>query len=76
MVKETPGEPSPAKRSKAGRVRKRCKLKSPLKLVDEFADKGVPISEPKIDDEEANFQRGVELSLKDLEARNQGPAHK
>ncbi|GKC48799.1 hypothetical protein Tco_1071544 [Tanacetum coccineum] len=38
MVKETPDEPSPAKRSKAGLVGKRRKLKSPLKLVDEFAD--------------------------------------
>ncbi|GJS80744.1 retrovirus-related pol polyprotein from transposon TNT 1-94 [Tanacetum coccineum] len=38
LVKETPDEPSPAKRSKAGLVGKRRKPKSPLKLVDEFAD--------------------------------------
>ncbi|GKD58461.1 hypothetical protein Tco_1295970, partial [Tanacetum coccineum] len=68
-------EPSPAKRSKGGLVGKRHKPKSPLKLVDEFADEGVPISKPRIDDEEADYQRGVELSLKDLEARNQGPTH-
>ncbi|GJX72229.1 hypothetical protein Tco_0309400 [Tanacetum coccineum] len=74
LVKETPDEPSPAKRSKGGLVGKRRKPKSPLKLVDEFADEGVPITEPRIDDEEADFQRGIELSLKDLEARNQGPA--
>ncbi|GKA21503.1 retrovirus-related pol polyprotein from transposon TNT 1-94 [Tanacetum coccineum] len=73
LVKETLDEPSPAKRSKGGLVGKRRKPKSPLKLVDEFADKGVPISEPRIDDEEADYQRAVELSLKDLEARNQGP---
>ncbi|GJX22136.1 hypothetical protein Tco_0226581 [Tanacetum coccineum] len=74
LVKETPDEPSPAKRSKGGLVGKRRKPKSPLKLVDEFADEGVPISEPRVDDDEADYQRGVELSLKDLEARNQGPA--
>ncbi|GKC89500.1 hypothetical protein Tco_1150149, partial [Tanacetum coccineum] len=34
-----------------------------------------PILEPRVDDEEADYQRGVELSLKDLEARNQGLAH-
>ncbi|GJV41021.1 hypothetical protein Tco_1419461, partial [Tanacetum coccineum] len=68
-------EPSPAKRSKGGLVGKRRKPKSPLKLVDEFVDEGVPILEPRVDDEEADYQRGVELSLKDLEARNQGLAH-
>ncbi|GKD90930.1 hypothetical protein Tco_1366437, partial [Tanacetum coccineum] len=74
MVKGTPDEPSPAKRSKGGLVGKRRKPKSPLKLVDEFADEGFPITKPRIDDEEANFQRGIELSLNDLEARNKGPA--
>nr|GEU89108.1 retrovirus-related Pol polyprotein from transposon TNT 1-94 [Tanacetum cinerariifolium] len=74
LVKETPDEPSPGKRLKGGLVEKRRKPKSPLNLVDEFADEGVPIIEPKIDDEEANFQRGIKLSLKDLEASNQGPA--
>ncbi|GJS66122.1 retrovirus-related pol polyprotein from transposon TNT 1-94 [Tanacetum coccineum] len=74
LVKETPDEPSPAKRSKAGLVGKRRKPKSRLKLVNEFADESVPILEPRIDDEEADYQRSVELSLKDLEAKNQGPA--
>ncbi|GJZ23435.1 hypothetical protein Tco_0560894 [Tanacetum coccineum] len=57
-----------------GKVTKKRKPKSPLKLVDEFADEGVPISEPRIDDEEDDNQKAVELSLKDLEAKNQGPA--
>ncbi|GJY28244.1 hypothetical protein Tco_0404011, partial [Tanacetum coccineum] len=74
LVKETPDEPSLANRSKAGLVGKRRKPKSPLKLVDEFVDEGVPISKPRIDDEEADYQRDVELSLKDLEVKNQGPA--
>nr|GEU39038.1 hypothetical protein [Tanacetum cinerariifolium] len=38
LVKETPDEPSPAKRSKASLVGKRRKRKSPVKLVDEFSD--------------------------------------
>nr|GEZ42139.1 retrovirus-related Pol polyprotein from transposon TNT 1-94 [Tanacetum cinerariifolium] len=74
LVKVTPDEASPAKRSKVGRVGKRRKPKSLLKLVDEFTDEGVPIVKPRLDDEESNLQQGIELSLKDLEARNQGPA--
>nr|GEX35931.1 retrovirus-related Pol polyprotein from transposon TNT 1-94 [Tanacetum cinerariifolium] len=74
LVKVTPDEPSPAKRSKASLVGKRRKPKSPLKLVNEFANEGVPIAEPRLDDEESDLQRGIELSLKDLEARNRGPA--
>ncbi|GJU63786.1 retrovirus-related pol polyprotein from transposon TNT 1-94 [Tanacetum coccineum] len=74
LVKETPDEPSPAKRSKAGLVGKRRKPKSPLKLVDEFVDEGVHMSEPRIVDEEADYQRAMELSLKDLMAKTQGPA--
>ncbi|GKD98670.1 hypothetical protein Tco_1382567, partial [Tanacetum coccineum] len=71
---ETPDAPSPTKRSKADKRTKKCKPKSPLKLVDEFADEGVPISEPRIADKEVDYQKAVELSLKDLEAKNQGPA--
>nr|GEW26611.1 putative ribonuclease H-like domain-containing protein [Tanacetum cinerariifolium] len=74
LVKVTPDEPLPAKRLKAGLVGKMYKPKSPLKLVDKSADEGVPIAEPRLDDEEADLQRGIELSLKDIEARNQGPA--
>ncbi|GJU19745.1 retrovirus-related pol polyprotein from transposon TNT 1-94, partial [Tanacetum coccineum] len=74
LVKETPDEPLPAKRSKAGLVGKRRKTKSPLKLVDEFADEDIPMSKPRIVDEEADYQWAMELSLKDLEAKTQGPA--
>ncbi|GJY26735.1 retrovirus-related pol polyprotein from transposon TNT 1-94 [Tanacetum coccineum] len=74
LVKETSDAPSPAKRSKAGKVTKKRKPKSPLRLVGEFANEGIPISEPRINDEEADYQRAVELSLKDLEEKNQGPA--
>ncbi|GJS74704.1 retrovirus-related pol polyprotein from transposon TNT 1-94 [Tanacetum coccineum] len=56
LVKETPDEPSPAKRSKGGLVGKRRKPKSPLKLVDEPSDEGVPIEDHAHTDEEADLQ--------------------
>ncbi|GKE55664.1 retrovirus-related pol polyprotein from transposon TNT 1-94 [Tanacetum coccineum] len=49
--------------------------KSSLQLVDEFVDEGVPETEPAHDDEEADLQRAMELSLKDPGERTQGPAH-
>ncbi|GJY74160.1 retrovirus-related pol polyprotein from transposon TNT 1-94 [Tanacetum coccineum] len=72
---ETPDEPSPAKRSKGGLVGKRRKLKSPLKLVDEPSDEGVPVEDPTDTDEEADLQRALELSLKEQAEQTQGPAH-
>ncbi|GKF62467.1 hypothetical protein Tco_0182521, partial [Tanacetum coccineum] len=65
LAKETPDEPSLAKRLKGGLVRKRCKPKSPFKLVDEPSDEGVLEKEPSYYEEEANLQRDLELSLKD-----------
>ncbi|GJS92208.1 retrovirus-related pol polyprotein from transposon TNT 1-94 [Tanacetum coccineum] len=72
-AKETPDEPSPAKRSKGGLVGKRRKPKSPLKLVNEPSDEGVPVEEPAHTDEEADLQRALELSLKEQAERTQGP---
>nr|GEW81180.1 hypothetical protein [Tanacetum cinerariifolium] len=46
--------------------------KSPLQLVDEFVDESVLGKEPAYDDEEANHQRALELSLEEQE--KQGPA--
>ncbi|GKD47374.1 hypothetical protein Tco_1272019, partial [Tanacetum coccineum] len=45
-------------------VTKQRKPKSPLQLVDEFVDEGVPEQEPVYGDEEADIQRAVELSIK------------
>nr|GEV77040.1 hypothetical protein [Tanacetum cinerariifolium] len=68
-------KPASTKPSKIVPEKKRKhKPKSPFKLVDEFADEGDPIVEPRINDKEADLQRGIKLSLKDLEARNQGHA--
>ncbi|GJZ18626.1 retrovirus-related pol polyprotein from transposon TNT 1-94 [Tanacetum coccineum] len=75
LVKETPDEPSPAKRSKGRLVGKRRKPKSPLKLVDEPSDEGVPVEEPAHTIEEADLQRALKLSLKEQAERTQGPAH-
>ncbi|GJZ25473.1 retrovirus-related pol polyprotein from transposon TNT 1-94 [Tanacetum coccineum] len=72
LVKETPDEPSPAKRSKGGLVTKKRKLKSPLKLVDESSDEGVLVEEPAYNEEDANLQRALELSLMEQGAQNTG----
>nr|GEU85942.1 integrase, catalytic region, zinc finger, CCHC-type, peptidase aspartic, catalytic [Tanacetum cinerariifolium] len=73
-TKETPDEPSPAKRSKGGLVRKIRKPMSSLKLVDEPSAEGVSVEEPAYNEEEANLQRALKLSLKEQAGRNQGPA--
>ncbi|GKB30628.1 hypothetical protein Tco_0870029, partial [Tanacetum coccineum] len=49
------------------------KTKSSLKLVDEFVDEGVPEKEHVYDDEEADLQQTLDLSLKDQGERTQGP---
>ncbi|GJT19208.1 hypothetical protein Tco_0877914 [Tanacetum coccineum] len=65
LVTKTPDEPSLVKSSKRGLVTKKCKPTSSLRLVDESVDKGIPVNEPRFDDEEANMQRAVKESLKD-----------
>ncbi|GJW48379.1 putative reverse transcriptase domain-containing protein [Tanacetum coccineum] len=74
LVKETPDEPSPAKRSKAGLVTKKRKPKSPLKLVDEPSNEGVSVEEPVYNEEDADLERALELSLMEQGAQTQGPA--
>ncbi|GKC07801.1 retrovirus-related pol polyprotein from transposon TNT 1-94 [Tanacetum coccineum] len=75
MFKETLDDPSPVKRSKGGLVGKRRKPKSPLKLVDEPSDEGVPVEDPAHTDEEADLQQALELSLKEQAEQTQGQAH-
>ncbi|GJW18628.1 retrovirus-related pol polyprotein from transposon TNT 1-94 [Tanacetum coccineum] len=72
LVTETSEAPSPAKRSKAGKVVKKRTKKSSLQLVDEFVDEGVPENEPRIGDEEADLQKAVEESLKEVHSAPQG----
>nr|GEY60131.1 hypothetical protein [Tanacetum cinerariifolium] len=73
LVKEISNDPSPAKRSKPGLETKKRKPTRSLRLVDEFFDESVPKNAPRFDDEEANLQRAVEESLKDVHATHQGP---
>ncbi|GKD13512.1 hypothetical protein Tco_1197919, partial [Tanacetum coccineum] len=65
LVKETPDDPLPAKRSKASLVGKKRKAKSLLKLVDEPSDEGVLVEEPAYNEEEESLQRALGLSLKE-----------
>ncbi|GJX78335.1 hypothetical protein Tco_0325146 [Tanacetum coccineum] len=69
LVTETSEAPSPAKRSKAGKVTKKRKPKSSLQLIDE----GVPDKEPLYGDEEADTQRAIEESLKEVHGAHRGP---
>ncbi|GKE64824.1 hypothetical protein Tco_1518985, partial [Tanacetum coccineum] len=73
LVTKTFEAPSPAKRSKAGKVTKKRKPKIPLQLVDEFVDEGVPDKEPVYGDEEADTQWAIEASLKEIHGARQGP---
>ncbi|GJU18267.1 retrovirus-related pol polyprotein from transposon TNT 1-94 [Tanacetum coccineum] len=73
LVKESSEAPSPAKQPKAGKVIKKRTQKSSHQLVDEFIDEGVPVNEPRFGDEEADLQKAVEESLKDVHAAHQSP---
>ncbi|GKD98382.1 hypothetical protein Tco_1382279, partial [Tanacetum coccineum] len=73
LVTETSEAPSPAKRSKAVKVIKKQKPKSSLQLIDEFVDEGVPDKEPVYGDEEADTQRAIEESLKEVHDAHRGP---
>ncbi|GJU73659.1 hypothetical protein Tco_1265064 [Tanacetum coccineum] len=61
--------PSQAKRSKAGSVSK----KRMLQLRDEFIDEGVPVTEPRVYDEEAIVKKVLEESMKDAYPAPRGP---
>ncbi|GJR91036.1 hypothetical protein Tco_0215047 [Tanacetum coccineum] len=74
LVMDTTKAPSPAKRSKVGKVVKKQTLKSSQQLVDEFVDEGVPADEPRFEDEEADImQKVMEESLKDAYLTPRGP---
>ncbi|GKA37316.1 integrase, catalytic region, zinc finger, CCHC-type containing protein, partial [Tanacetum coccineum] len=68
-VTETSKASSLAKQSKAGKVVKKRTKKSSLQLVDEFVDEGIPENEPRIGDEEADLQKAVEESLKEVQGK-------
>ncbi|GJT81651.1 retrovirus-related pol polyprotein from transposon TNT 1-94 [Tanacetum coccineum] len=70
--KRTPATTEPSKKDQTGKVIKKRTQKSSLQLVDEFVDEGVPVTEPWFGDEEADMQKAVEESLKDVHAAHQG----
>ncbi|GJY26270.1 retrovirus-related pol polyprotein from transposon TNT 1-94 [Tanacetum coccineum] len=72
--KPTPTTTKPSKKDQTGKVIKQRKPKSPLQLVDEFVDEGVPEQEPVYGDEEADIQRAMELSIKEQAEGTQGLA--
>ncbi|GKD59485.1 hypothetical protein Tco_1296994, partial [Tanacetum coccineum] len=73
QAKETTKATPPAKRAKAGKVVKKRTLKSSQRLVDEFVDEGIPLTEPGFGDLEADTQRAIEESLKDAHGTPRGP---
>ncbi|GJR62803.1 retrovirus-related pol polyprotein from transposon TNT 1-94 [Tanacetum coccineum] len=73
QAKETTESTPPAKRAKAGKVAKKRTLKRSQQLVDEFVDKGIPLTEPGFGDLEADTQRAIEESLKDAHGAPRGP---
>nr|GEV88204.1 hypothetical protein [Tanacetum cinerariifolium] len=74
LVKETPDEPPPAKRSKGGVVGKIRKPRSPLKLVDKPSAEDVLVEEPAYNEEEANLQRDLETSRTNSGTSSSGDA--
>ncbi|GJS86942.1 hypothetical protein Tco_0769578 [Tanacetum coccineum] len=73
QAKETTEATPPAKRAKAGKVAKKRTLKRSQQLVDEFVDEGIPLTEPRFGDLEADTQRAIEESLKDAHGAPRGP---
>ncbi|GJR47479.1 hypothetical protein Tco_1315582 [Tanacetum coccineum] len=52
---------------------KPAKSTKPKRLVDEFVDEGIPLTEPEFGDLEADTQRAIEESLKDAHGAPRGP---
>ncbi|GJY93350.1 retrovirus-related pol polyprotein from transposon TNT 1-94 [Tanacetum coccineum] len=73
--KPKPAPTQPSKAVSEKKLTKKRKPKSPLKLVDEPSDEGVPVEEPTYNEEDKNLQRALELSLMEQGAQTQGPAH-
>ncbi|GJT10933.1 hypothetical protein Tco_0857975, partial [Tanacetum coccineum] len=70
--KPTPTTTEPSNKDQTGKVIKKQKPKSSLQLIDEFVDEGVPDKEPVYGDEEADTQREIEESLKEVHDAHRG----
>nr|GEV19331.1 hypothetical protein [Tanacetum cinerariifolium] len=66
LVTEISDKPSLARKSRPGLVSKQRKPISSLRSVDESVAEGILEKEPRVNDEEANVQRALEESLKNI----------
>ncbi|GJV89715.1 retrovirus-related pol polyprotein from transposon TNT 1-94 [Tanacetum coccineum] len=73
LPKPTPATTEPSKKDQTGKVIKKRKPKSSSQLIDEFVDEGVLDKEPVYGDEEADTQRAIEESLKEVHDAHRGP---
>ncbi|GJZ35183.1 hypothetical protein Tco_0581000 [Tanacetum coccineum] len=64
QVKEKTSKPTPSKKIHKGKVMKVHKEKRSDRLVDEEPQ---PVSEPQIEDDEYNLQRGIQISLESFQ---------
>ncbi|GKD44976.1 hypothetical protein Tco_1269621 [Tanacetum coccineum] len=71
-VKEKTSKPTPSKKIHNGRVMKVCKEKRSDHLVDEEDEESQPTTEPQVEDDEYNLQRGIQMSLESLHEQGQG----
>ncbi|GJX88458.1 hypothetical protein Tco_0340472 [Tanacetum coccineum] len=67
-VKEKTSKPSPSKKIRKGKVMKVRKGKRSDHLVDEEDEEPQPASEPQVEDDEYNLQRGIQMSLESFQA--------
>ncbi|GJW03349.1 hypothetical protein Tco_1562205 [Tanacetum coccineum] len=67
-VKEKTSKPSPSKKIHKGKVMKVHKGKTSDHLVDEKDEEPQPASEPQVEDDEYNLQRGIQISMESFQA--------
>ncbi|GKD15602.1 hypothetical protein Tco_1200009, partial [Tanacetum coccineum] len=67
-VKEKTSKPSPSKKIGKGKVMKVRKGKRSDHLVDKEDEEDQPASEPQVEDDEYNLQRGIQMSLEYFQA--------
>ncbi|GKB30100.1 hypothetical protein Tco_0869501, partial [Tanacetum coccineum] len=66
-VKEKTPKPSPSNKIRKGKVMKVRKGKRSDHLVDEEDEEPQPASEPQVEDDEYNLQRGIQMSLESFQ---------
>ncbi|GJU53037.1 hypothetical protein Tco_1226751, partial [Tanacetum coccineum] len=73
-VKEKTSKPTPSKKIRKGKVMKVCKEKRYDRLVDEEDEEPQSASEPQVEDDEYNLQRGITQRLPVVEGKGKGIA--